>query len=33
MKLRTSTDVYCWVYVYKDISEFTEIKGGDWLLR
>jgi gamma-glutamylcyclotransferase (GGCT)/AIG2-like uncharacterized protein YtfP len=33
-KLRTSTDVYCWVYVYKyDISEFTEIKGGDWLLR
>lgn len=33
-KLRTSTDVECWIYIYKyDISEFDEIVGGDWLLR
>lgn len=33
-KISTSTDVDCWIYVYKgDISKFKEVKGGDWLLR
>lgn len=33
-KLRTSTDLECWVYVYiHDVAEFKEIVGGDWLLR
>lgn len=33
-KIKTSTDLNCWVYVYKyDISKFEEIKGGDWMLR
>jgi gamma-glutamylcyclotransferase (GGCT)/AIG2-like uncharacterized protein YtfP len=33
-KLRTSTDLDCWVYVYRyDVSKFKEIKGGDWMLR
>jgi gamma-glutamylcyclotransferase (GGCT)/AIG2-like uncharacterized protein YtfP len=33
-KIKTSSDLDCWVYVYKDdISVFKEIKGGDWMLR
>lgn len=33
-KVKTSTDIECWVYEYKyDISTFKEIKGGDWMLR
>ena len=33
-KVRTSTDIDCWVYQYKyDITDFEEIKGGDWMLR
>jgi gamma-glutamylcyclotransferase (GGCT)/AIG2-like uncharacterized protein YtfP len=33
-KVRTSTDIECWVYQYKyDVSNFEEIKGGDWMLR
>lgn len=34
VKIRTSTDLECWVYKYiHDISEFEEIEGGDWWLR
>jgi gamma-glutamylcyclotransferase (GGCT)/AIG2-like uncharacterized protein YtfP len=34
IKVRTSSDVECWVYQYKyDVSKFEEIKGGDWMLR
>jgi gamma-glutamylcyclotransferase (GGCT)/AIG2-like uncharacterized protein YtfP len=26
--------IHCWIYEYnKDISNFKEIKSGDWLLR
>ena len=33
-KIRTSTDLDCWVYIYKDdVSKHKEIKSGDWLLR
>jgi gamma-glutamylcyclotransferase (GGCT)/AIG2-like uncharacterized protein YtfP len=33
-KVRTSSDIECWIYQYKhDISSFREIKGGDWMLR
>ena len=33
-KIKTSTDIECWIYEYKnDISGFKEIKGGDWILR
>ena len=33
-KVRTSTDIDCWVYQYKyDVVNFEEIKGGDWMLR
>ena len=33
-KVITSTDINCWVYQYKyDISNFEEIKCGDWMLR
>ena len=33
-KVRTSTDIECWVYQYKyDVTKFEEIKGGDWMLR
>ena len=33
-KIRTSTDVECWIYEYNhDVSKFKEIKGGDWMLR
>ena len=33
-KVKTSTDIECWVYEYKyDISTFKEIIGGDWMLR
>ncbi len=34
IKVVTSSDVECWVYEYKyDVSNFTEIKSGDWHLR
>jgi len=33
-KVRSSTDIECWVYQYKyDVTKFEEIKGGDWMLR
>ena len=33
-KIKTSTDLECWIYEYKhDISHFKEIVGGDWMLR
>jgi gamma-glutamylcyclotransferase (GGCT)/AIG2-like uncharacterized protein YtfP len=33
-KIRTSTDIECWIYEYKyDISKFNRIIGGDWMLR
>lgn len=33
-KIKTSTDVTCWIYEYRhDISKFKEIDGGDWMLR
>lgn len=33
-KIRTSSDIECWIYEYKyDISKFKEISGGDWMLR
>jgi gamma-glutamylcyclotransferase (GGCT)/AIG2-like uncharacterized protein YtfP len=33
-KIRTSTDLECWIYEYKyDTKGIQEIKGGDWLLR
>ena len=33
-KVRTSTDLECWIYIYKDdVSKHKEIKSGDWLLR
>lgn len=33
-KIRTSTDIECWIYEYKyDVSKFNEIEGGDWVLR
>ena len=33
-KIRTSTDLNCWVYIYKDdVSNHKEIINGDWLLR
>lgn len=33
-KIRTSSDVDCWIYEWNgDVSKFKEIKGGDWLLR
>lgn len=33
-KIRTSTDIECWIYEYKnDISGFNKIEGGDWMLR
>lgn len=34
VKIKTSTDLNCWIYKYKwDVSEFKEIKSGDWMLR
>jgi gamma-glutamylcyclotransferase (GGCT)/AIG2-like uncharacterized protein YtfP len=34
IKIRTLTDVECWIYEYKyDISNFKQIKSGDWMLR
>jgi gamma-glutamylcyclotransferase (GGCT)/AIG2-like uncharacterized protein YtfP len=34
VKVRTSTDVECWIYQYiNDVDHFQEIKCGDWLLR
>ena len=33
-RVRTSTDIECWVYQYKDdVSSFEKIKSGDWYLR
>ena len=33
-KIKTSTDLDCWIYVYKyDVSTFKEIESGDWMLR
>lgn len=33
-KIKTSTDIECWIYEYKyDVSTFKEIVGGDWMLR
>jgi gamma-glutamylcyclotransferase (GGCT)/AIG2-like uncharacterized protein YtfP len=33
-RTRTSTDVECWIYEFRDdVSDFKEIKGGDWMLR
>lgn len=34
VRVRTSTDIDCWVYLYKyDVSKFEEITCGDWYLR
>jgi gamma-glutamylcyclotransferase (GGCT)/AIG2-like uncharacterized protein YtfP len=33
-KIKTSTDLVCWIYEYKwEITEFKEISCGDWMLR
>jgi gamma-glutamylcyclotransferase (GGCT)/AIG2-like uncharacterized protein YtfP len=33
-KITTENGVECWIYEYKhDISKFTGIKSGDWMLR
>lgn len=33
-KVKTSTDIECWIYQYKyDVKNLIEIKTGDWLLR
>lgn len=33
-KIRTSSDLDCWIYEYKySTKNIPEIKGGDWLLR
>ena len=33
-KVITSSDLDCWIYEYKyDVSNFKEIKSGDWMLR
>lgn len=33
-KITTDSDIECWIYEYKyDISNFKEIKSGDWMLR
>jgi gamma-glutamylcyclotransferase (GGCT)/AIG2-like uncharacterized protein YtfP len=33
-KARTSSDIECWVYLYKyDTTGIKEIKSGDWMLR
>lgn len=33
-KIRTSTDIECWIYEYKyNVSKLKEIVGGDWMLR
>ena len=33
-KIKTDSDIECWIYKYiHDISNFEEIKGGDWWLR
>jgi gamma-glutamylcyclotransferase (GGCT)/AIG2-like uncharacterized protein YtfP len=34
VKTKTNEGIECWIYQYKyDISNFKEIKGGDWMLR
>lgn len=34
VKIKTNEGVVCWIYQYKyDISQFEEIKTGDWFLR
>ena len=33
-KARTSSDIECWIYLYKyDTTGIKEIKSGDWMLR
>lgn len=33
-KIFTVNDLECWIYEYqKDVSNFKEIKSGDWILR
>lgn len=33
-KIRTSTDIECWIYQYRfDVKGLEEIKCGDWYLR
>lgn len=33
-KIRTSTDIECWIYQYRfDVKNLEEIKCGDWYLR
>jgi gamma-glutamylcyclotransferase (GGCT)/AIG2-like uncharacterized protein YtfP len=33
-KIKTSTDIDCWIYQYKyETESFKEIKTGDWMLR
>ena len=33
-KIKISTDLECWIYVYKyETDKFKEIIGGDWMLR
>lgn len=33
-RIKTNSGVECWIFRYKyDISEFNEVKSGDWYLR
>jgi len=33
-KVRTESDLECWIYEYiHDVSDFKQIKFGDWMLR
>jgi gamma-glutamylcyclotransferase (GGCT)/AIG2-like uncharacterized protein YtfP len=34
VRVKTSTDIECWVYEYKhDVYNFQQIESGDWYLR
>jgi len=34
VKIVTESGINCWIYQYKgDVSNFLEIKAGDWMLR
>lgn len=34
VKIKTESGLDCWIYQYKyDVSDFKEIKTGDWYLR
>jgi gamma-glutamylcyclotransferase (GGCT)/AIG2-like uncharacterized protein YtfP len=34
VRITTTSDIECWIYEYKwDVSNFIEIKSGDWYLR